>query len=510
MHGLPHITLDTTLAELYSRGCPEAQGGKIAKALFVASSEVAPTTKFARNRKFLYQDPTFSSTPNDSSLEQQREVRRSILIGYLSLVPQRDAFATGNMPVVLFGSDESGSSARSQKEAEMTMSVLTEGQRPNLMFFPGPKEVRMEDCGIDTLAVKMPLDDLEGLPHVVGVETHYFLNSKAALCTSGLPSPKSTLIEIHWYSPSSSVCCRVCASRQQASSIPSTCTGPRITWLRTQIAQTLSRLSAHPTPFVLKTQQGFGGGGTYFVSTPSDLRSLSTLLENRILPKLYTQVHAGNAHLHPASLVVSEMVREPVGNWGLTFFVTRAGEAVFLAATRQVVNESQLWVESYISYPAQDGLRAKFKGIMRQIGVWLSGYEYYGPCGADILETTAAHQGNSYQPVLQIVDLNVRLCGSHVLGLMRGHFSRRRGLHEGSIFSVTVRMRREGFLARFADEFGKGEMVIVSWYEDEEAGVSSGNVVVGAADEGGLRRKIRMIRDVCAAAERNPEFKVML
>ena len=46
----------------------------------------------------------------------------------------------------------------------------------------------MESNGIDLLAAKMALDDLEGFPLAVDLETHYFLNSKAALATSGLPT----------------------------------------------------------------------------------------------------------------------------------------------------------------------------------------------------------------------------------------------------------------------------------------------------------------------------------
>ena len=309
-------------------------------------------------------------------------------------------------------------------------------------------------------------------------------------------SPKSDLIELYSHSPNSSSCCHTCISYRGTFAIPSACTGPRIAWLRTQIAQTLSLISDHPIPLVVKTQQSFGGGGTYFVSSPSDLELLSNTLEKVVLPKLYSQVNAGNAPQMPATLIISKMIMDPVGNWGLTFFVTRSGELIFLAATRQVVNESQLWIGSYITYPAQDGLRLKFNPIMQQIGNWLHRYGYYGPCGTDILEITA-QEGNE-SPDLKIVDLNVRICGSHVLGLMRGHFSERRGLQEGSIFSIMVKMEREEIMARFADEFRKGKIVVVSWYEDVESKLSSGNVVFGVANEEELQRDIKLVKEVCA------------
>lgn len=56
-----------------------------------------------------------------------------------------------------------------------------------MLFFAGPKEISMEANGIDVLVVKMVLDELEGFPLAISLDTHYFLNSKAALCASGLP-----------------------------------------------------------------------------------------------------------------------------------------------------------------------------------------------------------------------------------------------------------------------------------------------------------------------------------
>ena len=58
MQEFPQITLDTTLAELYSRDGPLDGHG-----------ELAPTSRFARNTKFLYQDSTFSKTPDDITAE---------------------------------------------------------------------------------------------------------------------------------------------------------------------------------------------------------------------------------------------------------------------------------------------------------------------------------------------------------------------------------------------------------------------------------------------------------
>lgn len=157
--------------------------------LCAANAEIAPTSRLPRNTKYLYQDSTFSTKPKATSLEQEKDIQRAVAVKYLSLVPQHDAFAAGKMPVILFNLDDSeGNAARSKQEAEKTMCSLTTLQRPSLIFLPNPEQISMATIGADFLAAKMEFDQLEGFPLVVDLDTHYFLNSKAALCTSGLPT----------------------------------------------------------------------------------------------------------------------------------------------------------------------------------------------------------------------------------------------------------------------------------------------------------------------------------
>lgn len=188
MQELPQVTLDTTLAELYAQGSGEADKKRIAMVLCAANSEIAPTASLARNTKYLYQDSTFSTKPKSASPEQEKDIQRAVAVKYLSLVPQHDAFAAGKMPVVLFNLDNSeGHKAHSKQEAEKTLCILATDQRPTLAFFPSPEQISMERIGADLLAAKMEFDQLEGFPLALDLDTHYFLNSKAALCSSGLP-----------------------------------------------------------------------------------------------------------------------------------------------------------------------------------------------------------------------------------------------------------------------------------------------------------------------------------
>lgn len=305
-------------------------------------------------------------------------------------------------------------------------------------------------------------------------------------------------MELDSFSANAQDCCSTCISRAEKLYIPEDCTGVRRRWLNDQIDRILAQVSAHPIPFVLKNQQTFGGGGTFVVSSSEDLSKLKTTLSTRVLPKLLSEIDASNAHLKPATLILSEMITDPIGDWGLTFFVTKSGNCVFLAATEQIVDSTKAWIGSKISYLAQESLKKKFIPIMQEIGAWLHGLGYYGPCGADILETRANSNPKEKLTTMKIVDLNVRTSGSLVLGLLQGHFSGRRNLHEASSFSVTVKMAREAFVERLAGEHEEGRLVVVSWFEDIESGLSYGNVVVGAPHAEALEKEVAKIKSLAS------------
>ena len=494
MPDTPPITLDTTLAELYNRGSTASRPARIALVLCAADTEMELSSSIPRNTKFLYQDSTFSNAPKHLSPDAYKETQRHLAMKYLSLVPQHDAFAAGNMDVILFDLDNSEElRSLSHKEAEETISNLSPGQRPHLLFFQNPTDISLQQHGIHILAPKMDLDGLEGFPCTVNLDTHYFLNSKAGLCMSGLPTPKCELLELEDFSCDAQSCCAICRSEIGSLVIPQSCTGSRRPWLSSQISRIISRISNHPLPFILKNQQTFGGGGIFKVSSSKDRETLVGDLCNRILPKLFSQVNASNAHLKPATLLLSEVITDPIGDYGLTFFVTKAGECIFLCVTEQTVDESAAWIGSNICYSAQDALKQKFSTIMHDIGAWLHRHGYYGPIGADILET-APDTSKPNSANLHIVDLNVRTSGSLVLGLLGGHFFRKMRLPQASSFSVNIKMNRKQFIEKLAKRYQERRIVIASWYEDVESGVSFANLIIGAEDKERLEKEIEAVK----------------
>lgn len=397
------------------------------------------------------------------------------------------------MGSILFTLDDSNQqTSHSQEEAEETIARLIPAQRPRLLFFRDPADMSLKEHGIDLLAPKMDLDGLEAFPHIIDLETHYFLNSKGALLVSGLPTPQGELIKLGSVCPDARTCCVTCSSNVDSLSVLPSCTGSRGQWVSSQISYITSRISAEPLPFVAKYQQSYGGAGTFVVSSQKDRVESINKLSTHHLPKLLSQVTPANAHLQPATLLLTEVV-DPIGDYALSFFVTQSGKSVFMGCTEQRFDSSNAWVGSKITYTAQDTLRGKFEEIFCDIGAWLHRHNYYGPVGADILET-APNDVEGKSANLHIVDLNVRTSAPLALALLRGHFSKRRGLHEASSFSMTLKMGRKEFIKRLSEAFEQGRVVITAWYEDIASGLSYATLVVGAEDAKRLQKQVETVQ----------------
>lgn len=421
-------------------------------------------------------------------------------VKYLSLIPQRDAFISGDTSVLLFhiGSGEE-QIAHDKAEAQRTLSVLENGQKPNLLFCAGPSELPIKEAGIDLIAYKIVLDDLDKHDVVIPPEIHWFLNSKEALAKSGLPTPKCTVIELSGFSSEAASCCKFCRESHDPIAIPIDCAGVRGEWLAEQSQKVYDVMSQYPLPFVLKNQQTFGGAGTYLIRTESDRQGLLEDFRGGVLSQLLAAVTEHNRHLGPGNLLLSDFVAEPIGDYGVTFFVTDDGnEPMFLAASEQITDGDNAWIESTINYDRQEELRRKFGPLVQRISEWLRGYGYVGPCGADVLETAPkANESNGEAESwanFHIVDLNVRTSGSLCLPLLGGHFTSR-GLQSASSFSISVRKDRDDFIALFPEEFRDGSMAILSWYRDPKTGVSLADVAVGAKDAGKLKEAMQKVRD---------------
>jgi hypothetical protein len=281
--------------------------------------------------------------------------------------------------------------------------------------------------------------------------------------------------------------------------IPVGCTGDRSVWLKKQMKRIIEAVERRPAPFVFKYQQTFGGAGTWVVAAEQQkqdlLKDLSS--EDGALRKLLSQVTESNHHLKPGSVIISDLVKNPISDYGLTFIVTDNGDAMFLAASEQMTDDDNAWIGSTINYTHQDKLKEKFLPLMTRTAKWVAVHGYYGPAGIDVLETETPGQTDSHtgeRTPYHIVDLNVRTSGSYALPLLRDHFTSR-GLNCASSFTIMAKGGRKDFIQKWKDEFESGQMIILSWYEDPEAKESIADVVVGDKDEKALQRKMRRVKD---------------
>ena len=495
MVDLPLITLDITLAELYRKASPSNAHKKVAQVLCGVNSSLDLSDDFPRNVKYLYQDTLFNSLSKRELTDQNHELQRSLAMKYLSLIPQRDAFISGDTVVVLFNVDQSPEQIEhDRQEAQRTIQILNPKQQPSLVLCPGPGKIPMKENGIDMVACKLVLDQLGDYPMVCELEKHWYINSKEALASSGLPMPKCEIIEVVGYSQEAETCCSHCLEGDTFF-IPSDCSGSRAKWLNEQKDRLLGRLLSRSLPFVLRNQQTFGGAGTYVVTNEEERSKLVQDFSSGLLRKLYSQVTAQNYRLKPGTILLSDLVSDPIGDYGLTFFVTENGGAIFLAVSEQLIAEHRAWIGSTINYKRQQQLEEKFRPIMHKIVAWLHSHGYYGPAGADILETERKPvNGEPVSTKLHIADLNIRTSGSLCLPLLRGHFESR-GLTWGSSFSITVQSTRDNFIREWKEQFESGRMCILSWYEDKNTGVSIADVALGSENEQRLQEEMQRVRE---------------
>ena len=459
---LPEIELEMTLSELY---------GSIGKEVFfvptMLSSRFDLTPFVPRCTKYIYQHEAMN-LPADAGLEAVGGL--AYVVKFLSMIPQQFAFAAGKLSVVMFdiwsSSPESEQIVRmNRKFAQETMSVLRSRQRPELRFYQGPADVQLNQLE-QILAPCWPVDGLDQLPQIVEPEVHHVLHSKEGLARSGLPTPRFEVIEVM---------------------LPAK--GVSGSWLQAETARIISQVRIRPLPFAFKLQQTMLGFGTYLIHTESERHDLCSDVLPNVLANYLPYLNDSNAHLQPANLVVTELIQNIAADLGLTFFIDQAGHCTFICGTTQNL-VGVFFSGSHINYRDQPLAEKRLSDTMGQIGEFLHRKGYYGAVNADILEDIGGRQ--------HIVDLNVRMPGSYVLGALKTHFWAQRGLACASLlFKSLLQTSREKFVRSLWEYFAQGRIVITAWYGDEFSERSFAHLVVGANDDIGLVQIVGRVDELC-------------
>ncbi|KAF5019062.1 hypothetical protein F66182_8954 [Fusarium sp. NRRL 66182] len=190
---------------------------------------------------------------------------------------------------------------------------------------------------------------------------------------SGLPTPNRVALTVQGFPTDSQLCCAVCInSGLDGFIIPEDCKGTRGTWLKEQSLRLYEGLNSHPLPFVLKSQATFGAAGTFIVKTEYERQKTVETMGKGSLNRLLSAADASNSHFEPATILFSDMIQDPVGDYDVTFFVNEKGrQPVFLGVSRQMIEGGTAWIGSIVDYRQQKKLRLKFNSLINQASDWL-------------------------------------------------------------------------------------------------------------------------------------------
>lgn len=448
---LQSITLDTTLEQLYSLDAPLDQD--IVFVFAIPTAHVQMASGVPLSSIFLYQSPL-------SHIEDSDDLARL----NLQVVPQWFGFIAGKMPLIMFDLENDvherrlsepsiGSLRAHQVDALRVFDQLIPSQRPEVTFIVKAQDIILSPRA--KIAVLSPMDCMLHLPHAVDPEVHYEVLSKRSLALSGLPTPGSEVVDTLLN--------------------PFHVRDERL--VDAEVTRMLDSVRNHPLPFAVKMPQALSGQGTFLVRTNSDQQKTLEVLTVEIKRMLH-QLNDSNRHLQPCSLVVQDLIAGETA--ALSSFVTRTGRMIFISCTEPMMDAGGHGRGAFISYRQQDRMRTTYARIMEQMAQWVHLKGYFGPMNADVMTGPDGRH--------LIVDLNVRVAGSHPLGPLKSHFSAERNLHEAVLFfAFCLKGTRAAFERKFEKKIRDGSLIITGWCQDKHGQNSISSLVLAAENKEKLR-----------------------
>lgn len=445
------IHLDITLAELY--GLDTEDHHDIYCAWTIPTTGVRMARGIPISKKYVYQDPL---SHNDSATAGRI---------FAQLVPQLFGLITGKMNMIMFDLDlPDGNDIDPQPriDAVNVLSQITEYQRPMVTYVRSAEDIVLPSSAM--LAVANPMDCLEYLPSTVPFENHYRGLSKRDLVLSGLPTPKSVIVDTHLNAD------QVLNPHERA----------------VEITRMLETIKQRLPPFVVKLPQALSGQGVFLVRKEKEredaLAVLNTEMDNMLL-----QLNHSNEHLHPTSLIVQEMVEGSAV--AVAMFLRKTGELIVTSVCDQFVDSHGHWGGGHIDYSKQERLKTEYTTIAQSIGEYMHTLGYYGPLGADIMKDGDGRH--------LVIDLNIRITGSHPLGFLKGFFSERGYNDAGIFFPLFLNVDLEEFKARFRTELEERRMVIAGWCHEFRGRSGVSTVILAGEDEkrlGDLADRVKSLK----------------
>ena len=429
----PQVELTTTLEQLYSL---DGGSSKNIALVYAFPYQIQLAASLPVSHKYAYQGPRTIKASKDD-----------LARFYLGCLAQYYGFVAGPMDLHLFDLDEPNGlqpAARTHRiDAEDIYRQLQESQRPRLHFVEDASQVAALE---QHKAVITPMDFLDGNKPLVDQEAHWDLLSKRTLALSTLPSPPTEVID------------SILHPDQKADKVI----------LDIEIDRMLKRIALRPLPFVVKLPLGLGGHAVFIVKKESQREECLTILRAE-LPTMFQSLTWENEAKKPVSLLIQDIVPGPSA--GVSIFVTKAGRAIYISTSAQILNDRDQWNGGLMDYTAQEAQEELYHDIILKVADFAAKRGYVGPLGVDVMTDENGRQ--------LIVDMNVRQTGSYTLGLMKKHFYELRHLPVGGLVCpVPVMGDRKSFEKRFAKEIEDGSMVVTAWCHAR--GYSACGLVLGA------------------------------
>lgn len=461
----PAIELSTTLSDLYSFDGGDAKDIALVYSVPAPSRRVLSASCPASSR-YAYQSPRSTKVGPDTTAR--------FVLGCMS---QFYGFIARPMDLHLFDIDatkmerayESFSWTRAERshrlDARRTYERVQAHQRARLHFIETPEQAAQLGQ-TQKLATVSPLDFLEGAGTLVAQDAHWAMLSKRTLAESGLPTPPTEIMETELVSLANGAAVDPVSNPFYRRGMPDPYANVDFVPDRDTDKETVRMLASieeRPLPFVVKLPHGYGGHAVFVVQDEEKRQHCFATLREQ-LPEFL-----------PTCLLVQDLL--PGKSIAVSFFVTKAGRAVFVSAFEEVHNDAGSWTGGLMDYAAQDALSAQYTDIIQTVAEYVYDKGFYGPMGIDVMTDA---QGRTY-----VIDLNVRHTGSYTLGLMKKHFLENQKLPFGGLICpVPIMGDRDQFERRFQDEIDSGRLVITAWCHGKAAGglvtYSAAGMIAGA------------------------------
>lgn len=427
----PLIKLDTTLADIYEETGIE---GPFIVTMYCVFGHLDLHPEFPRELVYPEDEEPVPYNPSD---QKQIERLRKVILG---LKPLRRAFGLGNMDVLFLGPNitELG------MQKALSQLPVHQRHRPCIIDIDeGNVQARLKQATQDRkLLFWRPQGWMDDHNCLLDPREMFDVNSKAFLIASGMPTPRSELVDLTTVELDDPCCL-----------------------FRTQ-----------PLPFVVKLCRAGCGFGTFIVKTEAQ--------RDKTLAALFAHQARGTREVILSAyidLIKDLSVHFVVGAPGT---VHDRDNPLIVGVTVQTLTLDGKWTGGQIDYSQQSALHEHVLATVRDTARRLP-HRFVGWAGVDIVEDKDGGQW--------VVDLNARFTGSMPICFMSQHFWRERQLKLAQFAAFEYTGPVDAIYLRLQPLLQSGQVVVTATAEIED-NVSIADVVWGGKDSTDLAAVEQLVR----------------